>query len=164
MELECEIPLLLISGGTVGPSNTGSSGVEVVSVYPSTGCDVTIPDMPMQEGSHRSLHNLLFVYPQTLLACNGLISQEEATCDALNLKDLHTWAHHSFPNERKHNSMADFYCGDGYGRRTYKELCAKEDQLKIERKKGVYAAQTVRLGKQSIIAGGMVFDNKGHKI
>ena len=77
VELKCEIPLLLISGGTVDTANSGYSGFEAISVHPSTGCDLKIPDMPLASGSHRSLHNLIYVYPNKLLVCNSLTAEKK---------------------------------------------------------------------------------------
>jgi len=162
-QLQCEIPLLLVSGGIVGPSSAPESGMELISLHPSTGCEVSIPDMPSHAGSHRSLHNLLYVYPGKVLACNGLTSQKEATCDAFDLQNLtNPWVHHSFPNEREYNMMTDIYCSDAYGRSTHKEHCRNVAQLKKERKKGVYAAQSMSIGNKVILAGGMLADERGH--
>ena len=161
-ELNCEIPLLLISGGTVDTSNNGYSGVEAISVYTSTGCDVTLPDMPLADGSHRSLHNLIYVYPNKLLACNGLTAQKEATCDFLTLSDKQSqWKHHSYPNEYRTISR-HVNCDKKWERELYVDTCKKNDEQKKERKKGVYAAQYVEIGDKTVIAGGMIYDDKGH--
>ena len=42
MDLQCEIPLVLLSGGTVDANNGGDSGVELLSLYPSKGCGCRI--------------------------------------------------------------------------------------------------------------------------
>ena len=52
LDLECEIPLVVIAGGMVDASNDNinkvveDSSVEIVSLYPSQGCNPIIPDMP----------------------------------------------------------------------------------------------------------------------
>ena len=82
--IQCELPLLIISGGTVGQDNQGDSSVEAISLYPSTGCDINLPNMLLAEKSHRSLHNLIYLTDRReLLACYGLTGQKEATCDKL---------------------------------------------------------------------------------
>merc|ERR1712013_176911 len=163
-ELNCEIPLLLISGGTVDTSNNGYSGVEAISVYTSTGCDVTLPDMPLADGSHRSLHNLIYVYPNKLLACNGLTAQKEATCDFLTLSDKQSqWKHHSYPNEYRTISR-HVNCDKKWERELYVDTCKKNDEPKKERKKGVYAAQYVEIGDKTVIAGGMIYDDNGNTV
>ena len=97
-EMKCEIPLLLVSGGTVDSSNDGDSVVEVISFHQSTGCDISLPDMPLAGGSHRTLHNLVYVPPWTVLACNGLTNRKEAKCNGLDLRNTNnTWGHHSYP-------------------------------------------------------------------
>ena len=98
VDLQCEIPLVIVSGGTVDQTNGGDSGVELISFYPSKGCDRNIADMPLAGGSSRTLHSLVFVPPQRVLACNGMTSKNEATCDALNVRD-NTWKHQSYPNK-----------------------------------------------------------------
>ena len=161
--MKCEIPLLLVSGGTVDSSNDGDSVVEVISFHQSTGCDISLPDMPLAGGSHRTLHNLVYVPPWTVLACNGLTNQKEATCDGLDLRNTNnTWGHHSYPNEAHYDMMSDVYCSDEYSRRQYRERCDKGTRMERERKKGVYAAQSVNVGATTFIAGGMVYDKKGH--
>ena len=70
--------------------NSGDSGVEVLSFYPSSGCDRDISDMPLAEGSARSLHNLVYVPKERVLACNGMTSKNEATCDAWSIVN-NTW-------------------------------------------------------------------------
>jgi len=161
-KLRCEIPLLLISGGTVDTRNTGYSGVESVTVHPSTGCDIKLPDMPLAGESHRSLHNLIYVSPNKLLACNGLTSEEEASCDSLDLFDLsNEWIHHSYPNQYL-NSLHPINCKNKLTRELNKDTCDKQEEQEKEKKKGVYAAQSVNVGNNEVLAGGMSFDKSGH--
>ena len=58
--------------------------------------------------------------------------------------------------------MSNIYCGSDYSPHQYKERCDKETRMKRERKKGVYAAQSVNVGGTTFIVGGMVYDKKGH--
>jgi len=95
--LECEIPLLIVSGGSIGNND---SSVETVPLHPGSGCDIKIPNMPLMHNTHRSLHNLLYV-PETepkLLACNGFHNKTGSVCDVLNLKKVgQGWTRHSTP-------------------------------------------------------------------
>jgi len=69
-DLECDIPVVVLSGGIVNDSNSGDDSVEVISLYPSQGCNVIIPNMPKADGSHRTLHNLIYIPHRKILACN----------------------------------------------------------------------------------------------
>ena len=150
-ELQCEIPLVLVSGGTVGQGDSGDSGLELLSFYPSSGCEQVIADMPLAEGSHRSLHNLVYVPPMRVLACNGMSSKNEATCDALDIAN-NTWAHHSYPNKGYLDSFCDLNSGMPHA-------CSGNP----DRKKGRYASEILTVGSKTIIVGGMVYDDTGHE-
>ena len=70
-------------------NNGGDSGVELLSLYPSKGCDMHIPDMPLAAGSDRRFHNL---------ACNGMTNKNESSCDMWSVGN-NTWKHHTNPNK-----------------------------------------------------------------
>merc|ERR1719431_743672 len=129
-ELQCEIPLVMVAGGAEGE---GSSGVELISLYPGTGCDKDITDMPLIEAAPRSLHSLIYVPSEKVLACNGMTTKNQASCHALDISH-NSWKLHSYPK----------YISDP------------------ESKKGRYAAAGIHVGGETIIAGGMVYDGKGH--
>jgi len=152
-ELQCEIPLVMVAGGA---EDEGGSGVELISLYPSTGCDKDIAEMPLIEGAPRSLHNLVYVPPESVLACNGMTTNNQATCDALDISH-NSWKHHSYPN--KGDSMSDAFC-DISSTNDFKNHMCKDNP---DRKKGRYAAVGVHVGGETIIAGGMVYDGKGHE-
>jgi len=152
VDMQCEIPLVLVSGGTVDQSNDGDSSVELLSFYPSKGCDRNISDMPLAGGSSRSLHNLVYVPPQQVLACNGMTSENEATCDEWSVGN-NNWTHHSYPN--KANSMEDRLCDTS----SMPPLTCKNNK---DRKKGRYAAQSLHVGGETLIVGGMVYDDSAH--
>merc|ERR1712154_611817 len=75
-ELVCEVPLVILSGGTEvgkGPS------VEVVNLGVKQGCpnNFNIPELPQEVIEERKFHNLVYLSPvkttkPTLLVCNGL--------------------------------------------------------------------------------------------
>merc|ERR1719186_264048 len=142
VDLQCEIPLVLVSGGNVDQSNNGDSGVELLSFYPSKGCDRNISDMPLAGGSHRSLHNMIFVPPQKVLACNGMTGKHEATCDEWNVES-DRWKHYAYPNKGCDHSW----------------LCGRHH---TDEEKGRYAAEGMHVGRRILIMGGMVYDGEGH--
>jgi len=149
--LQCEVPLVLVSGGYIDQSNTGDSGVELLSLYPSRGCDnATIRNMPLLGrrssggGSHRTLHNMLYIPPWTVLACNGMSNKRSYTsCDELDMwRKTWTWKHHSEPHEsiKSHQDMPHRY-------------------------KGRYAAGAYQIGGSTIVMGGMLYDaTNGHDV
>merc|ERR1719233_1925261 len=94
-----------------------------------------IAEMPLIEGAPRSLHNLVYVPPESVLACNGMNTKNQASCDVLDISH-NSWKLHSYPNKYTANP---------------------------DRKKGRYAAAGVHIGGKTIIAGGMVYDGKGHE-
>lgn len=145
-ELQCEVPLVLIGGGA------GDSGMELLSFYPSQGCEQSIADMPLVNDMARSLHSMVFVPPKTVLACNGMTGQNVATCDALDISN-NTWQHHSHPN--KGSAASDALCDISP---TLYSCKANTD-----RKKGRYASQGLHVGGETIIIGGMVYDDSGHE-
>merc|ERR1711942_101196 len=54
-ELQCEIPLVMVAGGA---ESDGASGVELISLYPSTGCDKDIADIrSTREGAGMQWHD-----------------------------------------------------------------------------------------------------------
>eukprot|EP00092_Neocalanus_flemingeri_P098524 GFUD01125649.1.p1 GENE.GFUD01125649.1~~GFUD01125649.1.p1 ORF type:complete len:469 (+),score=91.01 GFUD01125649.1:119-1525(+) len=150
-DLQCEIPLLLVSGGTVDQTNNGNSGVELLSFYPSNGCEMKITDMPLAGGSPRTLHNLVYVPPRQVLACNGMTTKNEASCDSWSLNN-NTWKNHSYPN--KGNRLTEMSCG-----LQYESIMCKDNK---DRKKGRYAAESLHVGGETVIVGGMVYDSSGH--
>ena len=79
--MECEVPLLLVSGGSTSGS-TGDITSELVSFFPSKGCDFTMPDMPTPVPC--TIDNIVYVpgYPEKVLACNGMTKDVLASCDA----------------------------------------------------------------------------------
>jgi len=155
-DLQCEIPLVLVSGGTIDQTNKGDSSVEALSFYPSTGCEVTIPDMPGADGAHRTLHNLVYMPSDRVLACNGMTSKEEASCHVWDAKK-NKWKHHSYPNKgNEFGSTCDWNPNDYDCKKNY------------ERKKGRYAAEAMHVGGDGFnggtyIWGGMVYDKNGHE-
>ena len=61
LDMECEFPLVIVPGGMIDQSKDGDSSVEVLSLYTSKGCDRQIPDRPLADGSHRTLHNIIYL-------------------------------------------------------------------------------------------------------
>merc|ERR1712142_229738 len=153
-EMECEIPLVIISGGLVD-QGSGDSSVEVVSPYPSKGCDKKIAPMPLADGVNRTLHNMFYL-PRSgrIIACNGLTDKHMASCDALSLK-TNTWEqNNSYPNRGSKDDMRTCSTGHWVGydcsdRHPYPE-------------KGRYAAQGAIINGRPFIFGGMVYDKEGH--
>ena len=180
-QLACEIPLVLVSGGVVSdktvfqgdvsdntvfhgdvPNNTVFQGnvseyesidssLELLSLYPSTGCNITIPDLL----SPRHLHSLVYVPPEQVLACNGVSSEYEATCEAWNTTN-NTWYHHSYPNKGTKNT--EDIC-DKDRHHYYGTMCRRNK----DRKKGRYAAESLHVAGRTMVIGGMLFDKKGHE-
>jgi len=144
-ELQCEVPLVLVGGGA------GDSGVELLSFYPSQGCDKNIAELPLTESAARTLHTMVYVPPRTVLACNGMTGNV-ATCDALDILN-NTWQHHSHPN--KGSKAADALCEISPSMYS----CRKNP----DRKKGRYASESLHVGGKTIILGGMVYDDNGHE-
>jgi len=156
-EMQCEIPLVMVAGGADGE---GSSGVELISLYPSTGCDKNITDMPLIEAAPRSLHSLIYVQSDKVLACNGMTTKNQATCHALDISH-NSWKLHSYPN--KGEPMTDAFCSLGsLDDFTRKHMCSKSSTSDPESKKGRYAAAGIHVGGNTYIAGGMVYDGRGH--
>ena len=151
IEMECEIPVVIISGGLVD-QGSGDSSVEIVSLFPSQGCDKKLEPMPLVDGVKRTLHNMFYL-PRygRIMACNGLTDKHMASCDALSLK-TNTWEQSiSYPNRGSRGDMgicawSDYDCS---GRHPYPE-------------KGRYAAQGAIINGRATILGGMVYDKKGH--
>jgi len=150
-ELQCEVPLVLISGGS---EESDESDMELLSFYPSTGCDISLSEPPFVDGKPRSLHNLLYVPPQNVLACNGMSGENVATCEQLNITS-NTWKHHSKPN--KGSAAFDALCDIDSSVMSYR--C----KLNPEKGKGRYAAEALYIDDQIIVAGGMVYDGHGHE-
>ena len=146
-EMQCEIPLLLVSGGATDQGDVTS---ELISFFPSKGCDLSMPDMPRP----RNMHNIVYQAgsPGKVLACNGMTDNILASCDVLDLRTSN-WTHHSYPNKAR--AMVDSFCDTSVSP-------PYECRLSPDRKKGRYAAQTMRVGEDTVIVGGMVYDDKGH--
>ena len=162
-ELQCEIPLVVVSGGNTNTRHggqAGDSGVEVLSLYPSKGCNTIIPDLPLDGGAHRSAHNMMYIPPQTMLACNGMSNKNNlATCDTWSFGSNASWEHHSYPN--KGLMMMESLCNMDMGPAGFSmdnDMCGNNPNSK----KGRYAAEGVRIDHKNYILGGMVYDKKGH--
>ena len=57
------------TGGIWSIELQGDSSIEVLSLYPSQGCDnIKLPDMPTPKYSPRKLHNLLYRPPREIIA------------------------------------------------------------------------------------------------
>merc|ERR1711970_482305 len=169
-ELQCEIPLVVVSGGNTNTRNRGQgaeSGVEVLSLYPSKGCNASVPQLPLDGGAHRSAHSMIYVPPQTMLACNGMSNKNNlATCDTWTFGNTTTWKHHSYPNKGL-EMMGELFCErdwpsdeldeflDGM---SMNDMCRKHPN----KNKGRYAAAGFRIGHKNVIFGGMVYDKNGH--
>merc|ERR1712142_1164689 len=150
-DMECEIPLVIISGGLVD-QGSGDSSVEVVSLYPSKGCDKKLAPMPLADGVNRTLHNMFYL-PRSgrIMACNGLTDKHMASCDALTLKTNIWEQNSSYPNRGSSGDMgicswSDFDCSDRHP----------------NPEKGHYAAQGAIIDGKAFVLGGMVYDKKGH--
>jgi len=81
-QLNCEIPLVLVSGGTVDSADTTTASLELVSPLPSQGCDsYFFPNLPGNP-NERKLHNLMYMSPNNkkIVACNGLSPHPKTTC------------------------------------------------------------------------------------
>jgi len=150
-EMECEIPLVIISGGLVD-QGSGDSSVEVLSLYPSQGCDRKLEPMPLSDGASRSLHNMFYLPKYgRIMACNGLTDGYMASCDALTIK-TNTWERNSsYPNRGSRGDMG---------------ICSWDSMDCSDRhpnpEKGRYAAQGAIIKGKAFILGGMVYDRKGH--
>ena len=149
IELQCEIPLVLIGG------SGKDSSTELLSLYPSQGCDVKIPDLPLDGGAHRRLHNLLYISPEKVLACNGLSKSPEATCDIWSISS-NTWKPHTKPNKGSAENERECEYG-GFSR-----YFDPEEECGPDRKKGRYASQIQTVEGETLIVGGMVFNDEGH--
>lgn len=147
IEMQCEIPLLLVSGGS---ENQGDVTSDLMSLVPSTGCDRSLPDMPRS----RKMHNLVYLpgKPGSILACNGMTDEILASCDVFSFSS-YTWSAHSYPN--KAITLFDSLCETS----SSPPLQCKDSP---DRKKGRYASQTLHIGDTTIIAGGMLYDSIGH--
>jgi len=153
-DMQCEIPLVVVSGGYVDQGTSGDSSVEVLSLYPSTGCDINIPNMPLADGSHRSLHNLLYLPMRNrMMACNGMTSSAESTCDIWDVKNK-KWKSHTYPH--KDSASIESYCS--YSFTDDNSLCKNG-----VREKGRYASEALYVGGNAYILGGMLYDKKGHE-
>jgi len=159
IDMECEIPLVIVSGGITDQGKGGDSSVEVLSLYPSKGCDRQIPNMPLADGSHRTLHNLIYLPKNGILACNGMTNKHKtkhhwdkpyyrASCDEWSLQ-TNTWKHNSYANQgtRGEENMCD----------DKKSYCNHPNH-----KKGRYASEGLNLGGKAYLLGGMVYDDSGH--
>jgi len=147
-EMECEIPLVIISGGLVD-QGTGDSSVEVVSLYPSQGCDKKLAPMPLSGGANRTLHNLFYLprYDR-IMACNGLTDKYKASCHTLSLK-TNTWMYNSYTNLGSDAEM---------------QICSWSDSCPHpNRDKGRYAAASASINGRPYVLGGMVYDKDGHE-
>jgi len=156
VELQCEIPLLMISGGNVGSNDETDSTVELVSLYPSHGCDANVTSMPEKNQQGRRFHNLLYVDQKKTLACNGFMSESLATCDSWNSKD-NTWRGNGGPNR---GYPDDERVCDGASGSRYFDYSKKCPPM---RNKGRYGAQAVQVAGYSVILGGMLYDEGGQK-
>ena len=149
MEMECEIPLVIISGGLID-QGSGDSSMEVISLYPSQGCDKKLSSMPLVDGVNRTLHNLLYLPKYgRILACNGLTDHHRASCDELSLK-TNGWMRSSYPHQ---------------GRDAEMQICSWSDSSSCDhpdKDKGRYAAQGAVIEGKAYIIGGMVYDENGH--
>jgi len=163
LDLECEIPLVVIAGGMVDKNNITAedSSVEIISLYPSQGCNQTIPDMPEADGAHRTLHNLFYTPKKSLLTCNGLTNEYDGayyglhkfhrpSCDEWSLK-TNAWKRHSYPNEG--DGPRDVLCDSKYS-----SSCLNPDRYR-----GRYAAEVVINDENLFIVGGMLYDKEEHK-
>jgi len=149
-----------VSGGYIDQSNTGDSGVELLSLYPSRGCDnATIRNMPLDGGgSHRSLHNMVYIPPRTVLACNGMSKRDKTSCDKLDMWGRSwTWKHHSNPHGL--DSFKSLGCNTG----VYQKSECQRDAP--HRYKGRYAAGTFHYKGGTVVMGGMLYDaTNGHDV
>jgi len=145
-EMECEIPLVIISGGLID-QGSGDSTMEVISFYPSQGCDKKLSSMPLIGGANRTLHNLFYLPKYgRLLACNGLTDHRKASCDELSLK-TNGWMRSSYPHQGSANEM---------------NMCSFTTCDHDDKDKGRYAAQGAVIKGKAYIFGGMVYDYNGH--
>lgn len=165
VKMNCEIPLVIVSGGFVDSERTADSSVEVISLYNSSGCDISIPDMPVHDNEIRTLHNLLYSPkdPRGVLACNGITKNPLATCDFWG-PDTDVWkSNHSYPNvgglmsrlmrqiSKDHEKLKDYQLG-------------KDETDHPERTLSRYAASALNVDEKMYIAGGMVNTKKEHVV
>ena len=154
--LQCEIPVVVIAGGigkVNGKTLVQRSG-EILSLYPSQGCNITIRNMPKPYGTKRAFHNLIYTPGRgKLLVCNGITGlfrqYPRASCDQYLFK-AETWWRDSYPNE---GMEKDYSCDFGHRPST----CMNPD-----RRKGRYAAQAVVSDDIAYVVGGMLYDEAGH--
>merc|ERR1712002_12055 len=100
--------------------------------------------MPLADGSHRSLHNFLYLpMRKRMMACNGITSSAEATCDIWDVKNK-TWKSHTYPS--KDSESIESYCSY----KEYDDSLCKNDV----RDKGRYASEALYVGGNAYIFGG----------
>ena len=109
-----------------------------------------MPDMPRP----RKMHNIVYQpgSPEKMFSCNGMTDDILTSCDVLDVNN-NNWTHHSYPNKAQEfvDSLCDISSSPPY-----------DCRLSPDRKKGRYAAQSMRVGDKTVIIGGMVYDSKGH--
>jgi len=162
--LSCELPVLVIAGG-LGKRKRElrdtQNNVEVISVYPSVGCDnQTVPDMLSGNGL-RSLHNLAY-NPETpeLLVCNSISESGNPTCDSWAPGMTDWLPDHSSPH--KEDEL----------REIQKELIAMTSSSSFyshrmkdkEADCGRYASSSLTISGTVVIAGGMIQCNHKHEV
>lgn len=155
-QLNCEIPVVILSGGHIDESVTDSS-VEILDLHNDKKCKSTIPDMPMHNQSNiRTFHNLLYdPIGLDLLACNGLSSESSSSCDSWSLYPAaRNWQNHSIPHKGEGVDMAMDDLTSKYGKSTGKRHPHVD--------KGRYAAVGLTFDHRPLIIGGMVYDNSSH--
>jgi len=161
-QLLCEVPLVILSGGQTA-DRVYDSSVEIIDFAAIKVCKPHIFNMPMMQGEHRHLHNLLYdPNNNDLLACNGLLSgNRKASCSSWKLRPpAIQWKFHSYPNE---GDELDMMIDDGISR-IYDEgfnnfhVKAKHPEADL----GRYAAVSSTLASVPVIMGGIVYNDDNH--
>ena len=152
--LQCELPLLLLHGGTATPhqqvellafhntsqvTSHGTGPGHTSVTCPCQKClDMEIAEVP---AVYKSLHNMVYQdADQSVLICNGLSEDSEATCHQWTVGNS-SWQLHSYPN--KPSGLQDTMC-----RINTDDWFQDRGECHL-RDKGRYAAQMVHLAGSS---------------
>jgi len=169
-QLNCEVPVVLVSGGRVDSGNTETSTLELVSPLPSQGCDsYFFPNLPGNP-DERKFHNLMYLSPtkKKILACNGLSPHPRTTCVSWTPGDA-SWKNDYDPSAG--NNLVDMMRqleSRGYGGK--KNPATEDFQLGTDplykplAKVSRYASSSVKVGDKIMIVGGMVNTKPKHKV
>jgi len=162
IQLKCEVPLVVIGGGLILDED-GDVSVEVLDFDQGSDCKVKIPDMPNRGGSMRTYSNLIYnPGGRELLVCNGLTTEDLATCDAWKIsQNPKNWKFHSHTNKgSSYESTMDAFHHiqktSSFAQSTTTEL------FNPNTKCGRYAAESATIDNKPYVFGGMLYKKTNH--